>query len=299
VQAGVNLIHIFGSEHLGSILPWMIALPSVPVIVTESPSVRKKLRHAIQSLFYGRIDVMLVASQSLRRSIHVMRPALEKKVRVLGPGLDLNIFNPDHFDFSVLREKWGVGNEDYLVGMIATPDYPKAQGAFIRAAASFLRNEELASRTKFVIVGFDESANADLIDLISTFHLQDKILLVPAESSIPKILGTLDVYVIPSSKATYGLQAIESLAMGTPIICASGPDSAEWIGDSKAGLLMRSGDSFDLQRNLRLMLEDPRELKAMGKRAVEYARSHYDRTKRTDRLLEIYQKLVRKRDATK
>ena len=119
--------------------------------------------------------------------------------------------------------------------------------------------------------------------------------MVPPEDSIPKVPGTLDVFVIPSSKAIFGLQAIESLAMGTPIICASGQDSIEWIGRSESGLLMRSGDSFDLQRRLRMMLEDPEQLKIMGQNAVQHAREFYDRKKRTERLLEIYERVIKRR----
>jgi glycosyltransferase involved in cell wall biosynthesis len=146
-----------------------------------------------------------------------------------------------------------------------------------------------------VIVGFEHDGNEDLIELIRLFHLQDQIILAPAEESIPKVLGTLDVYIIPSSKAMFGLQAIEALAMGTPIICAFGQDSSEWIGTSQGGLLMRSGDSFDLQRKLRMILEDPEELRTMGRRAVQFARQNYDRNTRTQRLLEIYQRVFKRR----
>lgn len=111
------------------------------------------------------------------------------------------------------------------------------------------------------------------------------------------MLGSLDVYVLPSSKAMFGLQAIESLAMGTPIICASGPDANEWTGNSQCGHTMRSGDSFDLQRKLRMILEDPSELKGMGQRAVQFAREHYDRHLRTERLHEIYDRAVKRRAA--
>ncbi len=290
-----NLLHIFGSEYLGSILPWMVRMAKIPIVVSEGPRVGKKWRHIFQSFFYPRIDAMLVPSQALRKRIQSMRPTLENKVRVVHPGLDFNIFNPDHFDFTVLRKKWGIESDYYVVGMIATQEYKKAQAAFIKAAASFLRNEELATRTKFVIIGFEHNGNEDLIELIRQFHLQNQIILAPVEESIPKVLGSLDVYIIPSSKAMFGLQAIEALAMGTPIICASGPDSSEWIGNSQGGLLMRSGDSFDLQRRLRMILEDPEELKVMGKRAVQFARQNYDRNTRTEKLLEIYKRVLRRR----
>ena len=295
IQGGVSLIHVYGSDFLGSILPWMLKYPRVSVVVSEGPTVEKNIRHYLQSFFYSRIDSFLVPSTAIKRRLQAMRRALSGKIRVVHPGLDFNIFNPEHFDFTILRQKWAIDSNTYLVGMIASREYVKAQSAFIKAAASFLRNEELAQRTKFVIIGFEHEGNEDLIELIKQFHLQDQILLVPEEESIPKVLGTLDVYVLPSSKAMFGIQAIESLAMGTPIICASGADSLEWIGNSQSGLVMRSGDSFDMQRKLRMMLEDPEELKVMGTRAVQYAREQYDRRSRTDRLSQIYERALRRR----
>ena len=295
IEKGIRLIHVYDTDHLGSVLPWMLKYPEIPVVVSEGPRVQKSIRHIFQSLFYSRIDALLVPSATLRKRIQKMRPALGNKIRVVHPGLDFNIFNPEHFDFTILRKKWGIESHVYVVGMIASQEYTKAQAAFIKAAASFLRNEELAKRTKFVIVGFEHQGNEDLIQLIHQFHLEDHIIFAPAEDSIPKVLGSLDVYVLPSSKAMFGLQAIEALAMGTPIICASGPDSSEWTGNSQSGLLMRSGDSFDLQRKLRMILEDPEELRSMGVRSVKFARENYDRGTRTQRLREIYERVLRRR----
>lgn len=292
----VKIVHCCDTDHLGSILPWMLKFSEVPLIVSEGPNVQKRLRHFFQSLFYSRIDALLVPTSTLRKRVAQMRPILASKIRVVHPGLDFNIFNPDHFDFKILRSKWGIDASNYVVGMIASREYKKAQAAFIKAAASFLRNEDLAARTKFVIVGFEHEGNEELIDLIRQFHLQESIILAPAEESVPKVLGSLDVYVLPSSKAMFGLQAIEALAMGTPIICAAGPDSMEWTGNSQSGLLMRSGDSFDLQRKLRILLEDPEQLKKMGLRSVQYARENFDRGHRTERLMEIYQRTLRRRN---
>lgn len=295
IENQIGLIHSYETNYLGSILPWMLKYPTVPIVVSEGPQVQKTIKHFFQSLFYSRIDAFLVPTSTLRKRIQSMRPGLAHKIRVVHPGLDFNIFNPNHFDFTVLRQKWGIDPNIYLVGMIASQEYKKAQSAFIKAAASFLRNEELARRTKFVIVGFEAKGNEELLELIQQFHLQDHIILAPFEESVPKVLGSLDVYIIPSSKAMFGLQAIEALAMGTPIICASGPDSSEWTGNSQGGLLMRSGDSFDLQRKLRMILDDPEELKVMGQRSVQYAREHYDRAERTKRLHTIYERAVRRR----
>ena len=59
---------------------------------------------------------------------------------------------------------------------------------------------------------------------------------------------------------------------------------------------MRSGDSFDLQRKLRSILEDPEELKLMGRRAVKFAREHYDRNTRSQKLVHVFETVLRKRN---
>jgi glycosyltransferase involved in cell wall biosynthesis len=291
----VNTIHVFGSNYLGSILPWLIRHQQVSVVVSEGPRVQKTVFHLLQSFFYSRIDAIIVPSIVLKKRIQLMRPALASKIRVIHPGLDFTTFNYENFDPMVLRNKWNISENDYLVGMIASAEYVKSQSAFIKAAASFLRNEELAKRTKFIIVGFENDGSEELTELIRLFHLQDQIILAQFEESLPKVLASLDVYVLPSSKAMFGLQAIESLAMGTPIICASGQDSVEWIGNSNAGFLMRSGDSFDLQRKLRAILENPVELLEMRNRAVKYARDNYDRYTRTRKLAQLFDRVLRKR----
>ncbi len=187
VRSGINVIHVFGSNYLGSILPWLIRHRNVSVVISEGPRVKKSIWHFLQSFFYSRIDAVVVPSIALKKRIQTMRPALAHKLRVVHAGLDFNIFNPDHFDFTVLRNQWGIDSNYYLVGMIASPEYVKAQSAFIKAAASFLRNAELAKRTKFVIVGFVHEGNEELIELIKTFHLQEQIILVPFEESVPKV----------------------------------------------------------------------------------------------------------------
>ncbi len=295
LASGFNLIHVIEVGILGSVLPWVLRHPMVPIVVSQGSVLEKRISHWFQSWFYKRIDLVLVPSRSIRDRVSLYRPVLESKTRTLFPGLDLSVFNPDHFDFKILRKKWGLSDDSFLVGMIASREAPQAQSSFIKAAASFLRNSELAARTQFVIVGFESQGNDALLDLIKQFHLEKQIRLVPNEESVPLVLGTLDVFVLPSNKAVYGLQAIEALAIGTPIVCATGPDPIEWIGTSRAGHLIRSGDAFDLQRKLRLVLEDPDELKAMGKRASEYARAHYGRSERTKRLISLYIKALKAR----
>jgi glycosyltransferase involved in cell wall biosynthesis len=44
-----------------------------------------------------------------------------------------------------------------------------------------------------------------------------------------------------------------------------------------------------------MILEDPEELRSMGTRAVKFARENYDRGRRTERLRDIYERVLRRR----
>ncbi len=116
ILKGAGILHCYDTDYLGSILPWMLRFPNIPVVVSEGPKVQKRLRHFFQSLFYPRIDAILVPSSTLRKRIGQMRPALAHHIRVVHPGLDFQVFNPDQFDFKILRNKWGIAPEHHLVG---------------------------------------------------------------------------------------------------------------------------------------------------------------------------------------
>jgi glycosyltransferase involved in cell wall biosynthesis len=108
------------------------------------------------------------------------------------------------------------------------------------------------------------------------------------------ILSNNDPFAPPDRDA-FGLVAIEAMAMECPIIISSGGSAAEIVGQEEFGLLMRADDAFDLQRQLRFMLDNPMDRIRMGQRAREHVKRHYDRKVRLHRTLELYERALRKR----
>jgi len=76
-----------------------------------------------------------------------------------------------------------------------------------------------------------------------------------------------DIFVMPSRQEAFGLVAIEAMAMECPIVISSGGSAEEIVGaKSDFGLTIRPDDAFDLQRQLRYMLDNPMERVQMGQR---------------------------------
>ena len=80
--------------------------------------------------------------------------------------------------------------------------------------------------------------------------------------------------------------------MECPIVLSKGENAAEIVGNREEyGLLIRADDAFDLQRALRVLLEDERMRRRMGKDARRHVKKHYDRRIRLIRVLDVYDRV--------
>ena len=90
--------------------------------------------------------------------------------------------------------------------------------------------------------------------------------------------------------------AIEAMAMECPIVISSGGSAEEIVGEeSDFGLMIRPDDAFDLQRQLRYLLDNPMERVQMGQRARAHVVRNYDRRARLQKTLELYESAMRYR----
>jgi glycosyltransferase involved in cell wall biosynthesis len=85
------------------------------------------------------------------------------------------------------------------------------------------------------------------------------------------------------------------MAMECPIIISTGGSATEIVGDDEFGLTVRPLDAFDLQRQLRLLLENPAARIQMGKRARQHVMENYDRKRRIQKTLSLYERVLRAR----
>ena len=69
----------------------------------------------------------------------------------------------------------------------------------------------------------------------------------------------------------------------------------EIVGQEEFGLLVRPDDPFDLQRQIRYLIDNPIQRVQMGQRAREHVIAKYDREVRLLRTLVLYERSLRRR----
>lgn len=289
---GVNFVHLHQTTLLGSVIPW-VWKANLPVFATRHILNNHRKKDPYHRLLYRRLDAMTVISHALRRNVlqtHAIRP---DKVHVVNLGLDFELFDPDRASAEAVRRKWGADGDTLVIGTVGRIDPAKGQGTFLKAAAGLMRHLREGEKLRFVIVGEETLGSSggyleQLRQMVSQFHMEDRVVFAGYQENIPEVMRSLDLFVMPSRQEAFGLVAIEAMAMETPIVISSGGSADEIVGSEEFGLTVKPDDPYDLQQKLRRLLDSPMERVQMGQRAREHVRKHYDRKVRVEKNLDLY-----------
>lgn len=85
-------------------------------------------------------------------------------------------------------------------------------------------------------------------ELISKYHLEDRVLIHPFTNHIQDYYSKAQVYVLSSRWEGFGLVLVEAMAHGLPIVSSDLPTSKEIMGDF--GLYFKNGDINELAQRL-------------------------------------------------
>lgn len=292
-ERGVNLVHTHQPSLLGSISPWMWSRSEVALFVSRHIMSSHHKKSFFHRFIYSRVDAMLVVSQTLRQNVLATHPLRDHQVKVVSLGLDYDRFDPEKVDPIRQRAVWGADPNTLVIGLVGRIDPSKGQATFIKAAAGFTKKLSPGQKVKFVIVGEETLGRVlnhlkELKEMVAQFGIEKDVVFAGYQENIPEVMRSFDVFVMPSRQEAFGLVAIEAMAMECPILISSGGSAAEIVGEEEFGLLMRPEDAFDLQRQLRYLLENPAVRVQMGQRARLHVRKNYDRSVRLVRTLDLY-----------
>ncbi len=299
IESGTNLIHIHQTTLLGSISPWLYKFKHVPLFASRHIMNGHDKRNLFHRFIYRRLDALIVMSQALKQNVLSTHPLKDRQVKVINLGLDFKRFDPNLVDAQSRRAEWGADDETIVVGLVGRIDPAKGQATFIQAAAGLTKRMP-DQKLKFVIVGEETLGATDdhlseLKQMVEQFHLENRVFFAGFQQNIPEIMQAFDLFVMPSKQEAFGLVAIEAMAMECPIIISSGGSAQEIVGQEEFGLTMRPEDAFDLQRQLKRLVEDESLRKEMGQKARAHVISHYDRRLRLEKTLALYERGFRRR----
>jgi D-inositol-3-phosphate glycosyltransferase len=196
------------------------------------------------------------------------------RVRVIPCGVDVELFRPRAA--APARERLGLGAGHVLlfVGRL-TPI--KGLETLLRAL-SVLRSDGLsAARLTLLVVGGakdDEAGSAHLRRVARDLGVGDWVDFrgPQPQDVLPDYYAAADVCLIPSRYESFGMVALEAMASGLPVVASRAGGLAVTVQDGTTGRLVPEGDVNALAGAVAELLADEPARRALGVRAVEWAR---------------------------
>jgi glycosyltransferase involved in cell wall biosynthesis len=152
---------------------------------------------------------------------------------------------------------------------------------------AFARLRERHSHARLVVVGGGDR-EMELRRLATRLGLEGSVLFTGVRRDVPALLPAFDVSCLSSIHEGVPMAAIESMAVGIPMVVTDCGALRDMIVDGEHGFIVPVGDSVAMADRLQTLADDPKLCKRLG----ESARSRVQRMYRLEQTARGYQDLL-------
>ena len=124
--------------------------------------------------------------------------------------------------------------------------------------------------TKLLLVG-DGPERAKLEQISRNSNFSKNIFFLGSLKSTKEVLNISDLFMLPSSKESFGLSALEAMACGVPIIASKSGGIPEVVSHGESGFLNSVGDTYQMIKNTLKLLSNETLLKSFKSNAYKQA----------------------------
>lgn len=188
---------------------------------------------------------------------------VEKSI-VIPNGFDCFDFLPDESIKVMTRHELGFDDSHMLIGNFGRYHPVKDHDLLLRAFSA-VSNDFPKARLLLAGTGITET-NQELIDLVRTLGIGDRVVLLGPRNDMPRLYNALDLYVLSSKSESFPNVLGEASACGVVSITTDVGDAGQIIGET--GLVVPPSSPDALCSAIRQMLSlERRERQALGARA--------------------------------
>lgn len=222
------------------------------VITTIYDMVYKKYPDTMTRANYNRLDknikrstehadIVVTISENSKREIIEYLGAPEEKIRIVSPGVDMDIYSCMYSEEEkkYIRSKYGLPNRYILY--LGTLEPRKNINSIIEGYALY-KSINKSSDLKLVIAGKKGWMYDSIFESVKANNLLDDVVFTGYIEEVykPIIYKLSNMFVFPSLYEGFGMPVLEAMAAGVPVITSNSSSLPEVAGD--AGLMVEPKD---------------------------------------------------------
>lgn len=181
-----------------------------------------------------------------------------------------------------LRQKYDIKDDEAVIVHMSNFRPVKRVEDVVRAF-SLIRQEK---RSKLLLIG-DGQERRSIEKLVEEENLQGDVLFLGNQSQIYELIAIADVMLLLSEKESFGLTALEAMAVGVPVIGTNVGGIPEVINDGETGLICPVYDYGAAAQAALMILND----KAMHRRMANAAKARAFSKFNSDTIVASYENL--------
>ncbi|CAI9428978.1 N-acetyl-alpha-D-glucosaminyl L-malate synthase BshA [Candidatus Ornithobacterium hominis] len=247
-------------------------------LVGKHPSYQSAVEFSI-----NKSDVVTTVSQSLKQDTYEVFN-IEKDIQVIPNFIDNSLYK---FDCKDLRENLAQKQEKIVIHVSNLRKVKR-----VTDVIKIFNEIQKKVECKLIIVGEGPELEA-MNNLINEFHLQDKVRILGKVKDLNKILCISDLFLLPSSKESFGLAALEAMAAGVPVVSSNAGGIPEVNIENSTGFLRDIGDVEAMSQASIKLLSDDEKLEQFKKNARQNALK-FDLNQILPQYEKLYQSVIKK-----
>jgi glycosyltransferase involved in cell wall biosynthesis len=233
--------------------------------------------------------VQNVEDMPVLRRLHVP----ERKLHLLGNGIDLVRFDPSRVDASrskELRAEWGIPDDAVVCGVVGRLVWEKGYREVFDAT------RQLKARVPdlhFVVVGPSDADKSDGItdaDLAAAARGAN-LTFLGMRHDVDDCYGAFDMFALASHREGFPRAAMEAAALGLPVVATDIRGCRQVVDDGVNGVLVPPRDATRLAAAIETLATDAALRTRMGDAGRVKARADFDQQRCIDITLATYAEL--------
>jgi glycosyltransferase involved in cell wall biosynthesis len=161
---------------------------------------------------------------------------------------------------------------------------------FLLKALKMLQGRGMKDLTCLVIG--EGRLEKELKEYTATVGIEKQVRFLGYRRDVPDLLALMDLVVMPSLRESFGMVALEAMAMKIPVIASRIGGLKEVVKHEVAGFLVPPGDADALAEAIRRLVENPEMSRKMGEAGRQRVEEHYGLDITVRKIEELYLEIM-------
>ncbi len=281
--------HLFHADLYGLIAARWAGVPRVVSSRHNDDSFRRLAPvRWLNRWLWRQFDGGIAISEHVRRFCLTTEGAPPGKLTTIPYGLNGASLRVGKGARTVICNELGLPPDALLVGMVCRLIEQKG---VVYGLQAFWRVSARFPQAHLLIAG-EGPLRGELERQAISYRLGDRVHFLGWRDDARAIIAALDVLLAPSLWEGFGLNLLEAMALGTPVLASSVSAIPEIILDGETGLLAPPRDVDHLTSSLLLLLADAPLRRQLAEAAARRQETVFSVEQMADRTLAFYRQLV-------